>query len=128
MRPQENPMKTGRRFFLSGIAATLAGTQVLLADVQRRQSSSQIPQIPDASGSSGGAETPLPPRADPKTQLKEEQKTLRRDVDRLVLLVKDLKDETDKTPETDVLSLSLVKKAEDIEKLARQIRDRIRAS
>jgi hypothetical protein len=39
-----------------------------------------------------------------------------------------LKDETDMTPETDVLSLSLVKKAEDIEKLARQIRDRIRAS
>jgi hypothetical protein len=128
MRPQENPMKTGRRFFLSGIAAALAGTQVLLADVQRRQPSSQIPQIPDASGSTGGADAPLPPREDPKTQLKEVQKTLRRDVDRLVLLVKDLKDETDKTPETDVLSLSLVKKAEDIEKLARQIRDRIRAS
>jgi hypothetical protein len=46
----------------------------------------------------------------------------------LLQLAKDLKDETDMTPETDVLSLSLVKKAEDIEKLARQIRDRIRAS
>ncbi len=61
-------------------------------------------------------------------QLKEDQKNLRRDVERLVQLAKDLKDESDKTPETDVLSLSLVKKAEDIEKLARQIRDRIRAS
>jgi hypothetical protein len=71
---------------------------------------------------------PLPPRADPKVQLKEDQKTLRRDVNRLVQLAKELKDETDMTPETDVLSLSLVKKAEDIEKLARQIRDRIRAS
>ena len=43
-------------------------------------------------------------------------------------MAQDLKNESDKTPETDVLSLSLVKKVEDIEKLARQIRDRIRAS
>jgi hypothetical protein len=125
--PLENPMKTGRRFFLSGIAATLAGTRALLAAGQGQRR--QIPSpIPDASSSAGGDDVPLPPRADPKTQLKEDQKALRRDVDHLVQLVKDLKDETDKTPETDVLSLSLVKKAEDIEKLARQIRDRIRAS
>ena len=123
-------MRTGRRFFLSGIAAALAGGQALLATAQgqRRDNSSHIPQIPDASGSSGADDVPLPPRSDPKVQLKEDQKALRHDVDRLLQLVKDLKDESDKTPETDVLSLSLVKKAEDIEKLARQIRDRIRAS
>ena len=120
-------MKTGRRFFLAGVTATLAGIRTLLfgGPGQRRQPTSQIP---DASSSSGVDDVPLPPRADPKTQLKEDQKTLRHDVDRLMQLVKDLKDETDKTPETDVLSLSLVKKAEDIEKLARQIRDLIRAS
>jgi hypothetical protein len=128
MRPQENSMKTGRRFFLSGIAAALAGTNALLASGQRHDSRPPLTQIPDASSSNGTDNTPLPPRADPKIQLKEDQKSLRRDVDHLVQLVKDLKDETDKTPETDVLSLSLVKKAEDIEKLARQIRDRIRAS
>jgi len=123
-------MRTGRRFFLSGIAATLAGSQALLAGTQgqRHDNSSHIPQIPDASGSSGADDVPLPPRSDPKVQLKEDQKALRHDVDRLLQLVKELKDESDKTPETDVLSLSLVKKAEDIEKLARQIRDRIRAS
>ena len=123
-------MKTGRRFFVSGIAVTLAGTRALLAggQGQRHDNSSHIPQIPDASGSTGADDIPLPPRADPKVQLKEGQKELRRDVDHLLQLAKDLKDESDKTPETDVLSLSLVKKAEDIEKLARQIRDRIRAS
>jgi|SRR5580704_2593622 hypothetical protein len=123
-------MKTGRRFFLSGFAATLAGTRALLAggDGQRHENPSHIPQIPDASGSTGADDIPLPARADPKVQLKEGQKELRRDVDHLLQLAKDLKDESDKTPETDVLSLSLVKKAEDIEKLARQIRDRIRAS
>ena len=123
-------MKTGRRYFISGIAATLAGTQARLAghQGQRQGNPSQIPQIPDASGSSRPDEMPLPPRSNPKVQLKEDQKALRHDVDRLVQLVKDLKDETDKTPETDVLSLSLVKKAEDIEKLAHQIKDRIRES
>jgi hypothetical protein len=123
-------MKTGRRFFVSGIAVTLAGTRALLAggQGQRHENPSHIPQIPDASGSTGTDDIPLPARADPKVQLKEGQKELRRDVDHLLQLAKDLKDESDKTPETDVLSLSLVKKAEDIEKLARQIRDRIRAS
>jgi hypothetical protein len=121
-------MKTGRRFFLSGIAATLAGTRALLAGSQRHGTPSHNSQIPDASGSSGVDDTPLPPAANPKARLKEDQKALRHDVDRLLQLANDLKDESDKTPETDVLSLSLVKKTEDIEKLARQIRDRIRAS
>jgi len=123
-------MKTGRRFFLSGIAATLAGTRALLAggQGQRREPPSHIPGVPDASGSTGVDDTPLPARSDPKVLLKEDQKALRRDVDHLLQLAKDLKDESDKTPETDVLSLSLVKKAEDIEKLAHQIKDRIRES
>jgi len=121
-------MRTGRRFFLSGIAATLAGTRALLAgsQSQRPDNSTHIPQIPDASSSNGVDDIPLPPRANPREQLKEDQKSLRRDVDRLLQLAKDLKDESDKTPETDVLSLSLVKKVEDIEKLAHQIKDRIR--
>ena len=123
-------MKTGRRFFLSGVAATLAGTRVLLAGGQGQQGRypRRVPEVPDASTSNGTSDTPLPPRSDPKVQLKEGQKELRRDVDHLLQLVKELKDESDKTPETEVLSLSLVKKAEDIEKLARQIRDLIRAS
>jgi cytochrome P450 len=123
-------MLTGRRFFLAGFAAAIAGTRDLLTGGpgQRHGTHPPVTQIPDASNSTGADNVPLPPAADPKAQLKEGQKALRRDVDRLVELVKDLKDESDKTPETDVLSLSLVKKAEDIEKLARQIRDRIRAS
>lgn len=121
-------MKTGRRSFLSCVAATLAGTQALLAGEQgqRHDNSARIPQIPDASSSGGEDDVPLPPRADPRTQLKEDQKALRRDVDRLLQLAKELKDESDKTPESDVLSLTLVKKVDDIEKLAHQIKDRIR--
>jgi hypothetical protein len=120
-------MKTGRRTFLSGIAATLAAAEALLAGEQQRHETPHPTPIPDASGSSGVDDPTLPPR-DPRALLKDEQKSLRHDVARLLEMAKDLKDESDKTPETDVLSLSLVKKAEDIEKLARQIRDRIRAS
>lgn len=121
-------MNTGRRVFLSGVAATLAGTSALLARAQRRDPPSHVPIIPDASGSSSADDSLPSPHPDPKAVLKQDQKELRRDVDRLLQMVKDLKDESDKTPETDVLSLSLVKKAEDIEKLAHQIRDRIRSS
>jgi hypothetical protein len=123
-------MRTGRRCFLSGVAAALAGARALVAGgpSQHHDNPPHIPQIPDASSSGGADDVPLPPRSDPKEQLKENQKALRRDVDRLLRLAKDLKDESDKTPETDVLSLSLVKKAEDIEKLAHQIKDRIRES
>lgn len=122
-------MNTGRRCFITGMAVAFAGTPALLAAAQgQRHETSHIPSIPDPAGGAGPDDVPLPPRADPKVQLKEDQKELRRDVDRLLQMVKDLKDESDKTPETDVLSLSLVKKAEDIEKLAHQIKDRIRSS
>jgi len=119
-------MITGRRFFLSSIAAIL-GSRALSAGGQRQGPPSPFPQIPDASNGAD-KDMPRPKMADPKEQLKEGQKELRRDVDHLLQLAKDLKEQTDKTQETDVLSLSLVKKAEEIEKLAHQIKDRIRAT
>jgi hypothetical protein len=122
-------MITERRFFLSGLAMALAGGKVFLSAGQRQPPPPRFPQIPDASSPNGQpGDVPLPPRADPKVQLKEDQKTLRHDVDHLVQLAKELKEEADKTPETEILSLSLVKKAEEIEKLARQIRDIARAA
>jgi hypothetical protein len=120
-------MKTGRRLFLSSIATMLAGTPVLLAQGPQQGLPPQFPQFPDASNGAD-KDMPLPKMADPKELLKESQKTIRHDVDHLVQLAKDLKDETDKTQETDVLSLSLVKKAEEIEKLAREIKELIRAA
>lgn len=121
-------MNTGRRTFLSGIAATLVAVRPAFPAGQRNSNPPMHgPQIPDASGTSGVDNSPLASRVDPRRVLKEQQKELRRDVDRLLQMAKDLKDESDKTPETDVLSLSLVKKAEDIEKLARQIKEKIRS-
>jgi hypothetical protein len=123
-------MDTGRRLFLSGVAAVVAGTHALVIAAAQSQHDPRPPitQLPDASNSTGVETSPRTARAQQKALLKEQQKELRRDIDRMVQMVTDLKDESDKTPETEVLSMSLVKKTEDIEKLARTIRDRIRAS
>jgi hypothetical protein len=68
------------------------------------------------------------PKRDLKEQRAENQKNLRRDADHLLQLAQELKDETDKTEHTNVLSLPLVRKAEQIEKLARQIKGLARAN
>jgi hypothetical protein len=54
----------------------------------------------------------------------ENQKEIRADVTKLYEMVSDLKDQIDKTDATATLSISFVKKAQQIEKLAKQIKDR----
>jgi hypothetical protein len=122
-------MQTGRRFFLSNFALAIAAAQNLLATGQRQTPPAHPPRMPDGIAADGPFEdSPSLPQPDPKEQLKQSQKNLRRNADRLVQLAKELKDEADKTEQTDVLSLSLVHKAEEVEKLARQIKDLIRAA
>ncbi len=121
-------MKEGRRFFLSGFAAVLAGARPLWA-AQQRQPPAQVPRFPDArDGDNQPADTPALPPPNPKAQLEENQKNLHKDADHLLQLARELKDDIDKTEQTDVLSLSLVKKAEEVEKLARQIKDLAKGS
>lgn len=123
-------MLTGRRFFMSAVAAALAARKSLFAGPQRV--SPQTKRFPSNADPTNPINQPddipaAPPR-DPKAQLRENQKKLRGDADQLFELAKELKDEADKTLETDVLSLTLVKKAEGVEKLAKQIKDLARAS
>ena len=71
----------------------------------------------------GPPETPDVPTAD-KRMLDENQKEIKKKVERLFDLASELKTEVEKTDATTVLSIGMVKKAEEIEKLARQIKDR----
>ena len=116
-------METGRRLFLSSIAAAFAGVKAQFPVQTRQGPLPRPPQIPDA----GPPDVPVPHR-DPQEQLRENQKNLRRDADRLLQLAQELKEEADKTEQTNVLSLSLVHKAEKVEKLAKQIKGLARAS
>ena len=124
-------METGRRYFISNFVVILAGAKTLWAAGQREQLPPALPsQFPDASRGSGRSrdDIPAPPMADPKVQLKESQKNLRRDADHLVQLANELKEEAYKTEQTDVLSLSLIHRAEEVEKVAKQIKDLVRAA
>jgi hypothetical protein len=120
-------METGRRSFFSSLVVTLVGLKGQFPGQTRQGQIPGPPQIPDASGSAAPPDMPVP-RRDPREQLRENQKNLRRDADRLLHLAQELKEEADKTEQTNVLSLSLVHKAEDVEKLARQIKGLARAS
>jgi hypothetical protein len=67
--------------------------------------------------------TPDPPAlTDPKAMLKEHQQKIHDDVEKLYALAGDLKDEVEKTQTEHVLSLPMIQKAEQIEKLAKQIK------
>jgi hypothetical protein len=71
----------------------------------------------------GPGETPDVPGAD-KHLLDENQKEMKKKVERLFDLASELKAEVEKTDSSKVLSLNLIKKTEEIEKLAREIRSR----
>lgn len=71
----------------------------------------------------GPPETPEVPAAD-KRVLDENQKEIKKKVERLYDLASELKAEVEKTDSTKVLSLNQIKKAEEIEKLAHEIKSR----
>jgi hypothetical protein len=72
------------------------------------------------------AESPETPNltAPTKAMLEANAKELKKKAEKLFQLASELKDEVEKTDSAQVLSVSLVKKAEEIEKLAREIKSR----
>ena len=63
-----------------------------------------------------------PPKPETRPLLKLNQQEIKKDVERLVQLAEELKKEVDKTDSAEVLSLTLVRKAEEVEKLAKHIK------
>jgi sugar-specific transcriptional regulator TrmB len=72
--------------------------------------------------------SPLPAGATTKAMLEQRQKDIKKDIEKLFDLATQLKTEVEKTDATTVLSLGMVKKAEEIEKLAKQIKDHAKGS
>jgi len=65
----------------------------------------------------------LPAAATKKALLEQRQKDIKKDIEKLFDLATQLKAEVEKTDATTTLSLAMVRRAEEIEKLARQIKD-----
>jgi hypothetical protein len=113
-----------RRVFLAGLilaytSAGFAGKPVRAQDPIPEPTRPQQPRPTQESS----PENPSLPNPDKKI-LADNDKDIKKKVEKLYQLASELKKEVDKTDSTKVLSLNLVKKTEEIEKLARDIRNR----
>ena len=108
-----------RRKFLMNFAMVGASTSVLtfLSDPQVPGSRPQNPQ----QQKDDDANMPKP---DPKMMLAANEKEIKKNVEKLYELASELKTEVEKTDSVKVLSLSMLKKAEEIERLAKDIKSR----
>ena len=98
----------------------------LLAQVQNPK----MPPMPMPQGQQSEQEDPAKTKLDRELAKKanqERQAALRRDTEKLLKLATELKDYVDKTNES-VLSLDVVKKAEEIEKLAHSVKEKMKAN
>ncbi len=107
-------MNVERRSFLETVTLVFGAVSALLAE-----QGTNPPKFPP---SLRGAEPEPLPKPDPRMVLKANQKELRKDVERLAELAEELKKEMEKTDSTEILSVSLVRKAEEIEKLAKHVK------
>lgn len=115
-------MNTRRTFLM--VLAVAGGAAALWSGALKGQSPlPPVPQAQDRRPQEAVPEGPPMPNAERKI-LEENDKDMKKKVDRLYELATELKNEVNKTDSSKVLSMNLVKKAEEIEKLARDIKNR----
>ena len=112
-------MQRDRRAFLSRFAAALPSLSLLWM-VRSAVGSSQNPRT-DPRPKDEDTTLSGPPV---KAVLKENEKDIKKNIEKLYQLASELKAEIEKTDSSQVLSLVLLRKAEEIERLAREIRNR----
>jgi hypothetical protein len=123
-------MDTHKRDFLASLITGVAA--VPLAFFAQAAFGHSFGQHGRGGGAVGGGAVPpppdmmpdpsaQPPALDPKKIQERNQKTILQDVEKLYKLAGELKDEVEKTDSKSTLSLSMVQKAKDVEKLAKQI-------
>jgi hypothetical protein len=114
---EEARMNMGRREFAilaSGAATVLWGVPRLLVR--------QAPRRPRPDPGAAPEDQPVPREA-LKAVLQENQKQIRKDVEKLYQLAEELKKEVEKADASEVLSLNVLRKAEEVEKLAKRIKN-----
>jgi nucleotide-binding universal stress UspA family protein len=110
-------MESRRKFLTTAIAVGVpAGILALIPSAQVR---ARTPQNPPQQ-----KDDDTPPKLDPKLILEANQKEIKKNVEKLYDLAAELKAEVEKTDSVRVLSLAMLKKTEEIEKLAREIKSR----
>jgi hypothetical protein len=111
-------MKSRRKFLASVVSVGVpAGLLALLPIAQARAKSPQNPQQPKE-------DEPIAPKPDPKLMLEANQKEIKKNVEKLYDLASELKAEVEKTDSVQVLSVAMLRKTDEIERLAKEIRSR----
>lgn len=108
-----------RRKFLETIVSVGVPARILtlMPGTQVRATRTQSPQQPKDNDSNS-------PKIDPKLILEQNQKEIKKNVEKLYDLASELKAEVEKTDSVHVLSIAMLRKTDEIEKLAREIRSR----
>jgi hypothetical protein len=117
-------MRETRRKFVIGLAAgsfLAAGAESLFGQRHAPRPRMQPRKFPVDASQNGDPAT-RDPKAMKAALLLQNEKEFREGVEHLYVLVNELREEVDKTATTDVLSVSMYKKAQEIEKLAKQIK------
>lgn len=117
-------MYRSRRGFL---IAAMTGLATAAMGQQQQQSPPPLMRPPGPRGTFPNDPVLLPevPKPDSRT-LKANQQTIKKDVARMTDLVQQLQDGLDASDTKEVLSLDVLKKCDEIEKLAKQVRDLVR--
>lgn len=117
-------MSHSRRGFL-GAAITLVAASAF-GQVPQIDQQSPIPTRPEPRFPDDTTDRPVRRRPDPRVILKQNQEEIKKDVARLTETVAELQKALDDADTKEVLSLDVMHKADEIEKLAKQIHSLVR--
>jgi len=109
-------MKSRRKFFDKYDCRSVA--RGILAPPARRSGPRPAPAKPSATEDDDSNS----PKIDPKLILEANKKEIKKNVEKLYDLASELKAEVEKTDSVQVLSLAMLRKADEIEKLAKEIK------
>ncbi len=124
-------MNRQRRFFLrtfvSGFIFAGASAAEVFSASGLQQQGNPPSRIPPTNPTGNGPTLPPPFRKPTHAELRKNQQEITKDVDQLFTLAQQLKREADKTDASEELSVALLDKTEQIEKLAKKIRELARS-
>ena len=113
-------MESRRKFLTTIIAVGVPAG--ILARAPSEQLRAQLPQNPEQQKEK--EDDSHRPKFDPKLILAANQKEIKKNVEKLYDLASELKAEVEKTDSVLVLSVAMLRKTDEIEKLAKEIRSR----
>ena len=123
-------MRESRREFFAN-AALLSACLALSREIAAAQNPPTPPPKPEPGYTPNPAEihsNSAGAAAAARARLLENEKEFRDGVERLYQLASGLRDELQKTPTTEVFSIRIVKKTEEIEKLAKRLKSRAKST